>query len=489
MPFLPDENTKVELTAEDFDIKKGVEVNPEDRFVSKKPQDIWAALLFFIHLFITAIYGGSALLYYNLVLSSDYSPPFDLNEVVICGSVMLVAFIIGCFFAVFFYFFTLKKPLLLLKLSAILYGLVLIAYGVLILVIAIIYMSIFLFIVAALDFILIMFMLIALFVLRKSFDLTAAYLKISAGIMQRFKGMIAALVLGVVAYAVFCIFWVAFFVSSFYYISPWIYGFGSIWMIFSWFWTTQVITGTIRVCVAGVVGRWYYEDCPSSSQVVIQAFKRAVFTSFGSVCFGSLITAILATITAMFRILYALNRGVRAQNLAQCIIKIFVACFLACFYVIFLRITHLVKFFNRYAFTFIAIYGMKFTAAGYATAKLLVTNGLEAVLNHVSMNIIVFAETMVIGFVSLLCSTGILCFIHFAISEIDPYVWAASEFLSLFLALGVGMISTEVITYCVPAVLVCSAHEPSKMPEKCPELLQLLQTRYPALQFLREIHV
>lgn len=205
--------------------------------------------------------------------------------------------------------------------------------------------------------------------------------------------------------------------------------------------------------------------------------------------FGSLITAILATITAMFRILYALNRGVRAQNLAQCIIKIFVACFLACFYVIFLRITHLVKFFNRYAFTFIAIYGMKFTAAGYATAKLLVTNGLEAVLNHVSMNIIVFAETMVIGFVSLLCSTGILCFIHFAISEIDPYVWAASEFLSLFLALGVGMISTEVITYCVPAVLVCSAHEPSKMPEKCPELLQLLQTRYPALQLLREIHV
>merc|ERR1712000_281139 len=328
MPFLPDENTKVELTAEDFDIKKGVEVNPEDRFVSKKPQDIWAALLFFIHLFITAIYGGSALLYYNLVLSSDYSPPFDLNEVAICGSVMLVAFIIGCFFAVFFYFFTLKKPLLLLKLSAILYGLVLIAYG-----------------------ILIMFMLIALFVLRKSFDLTAAYLKISAGIMQRFKGMIAALVLGVVAYAVFCIFWVAFFVSSFYYISPWIYGFGSIWMIFSWFWTTQVITGTIRVCVAGVVGRWYYEDCPSSSQVVIQAFKRAVFTSFGSVCFGSLITA-------MFRILYALNRGVRAQNHAQCIIKIFVACFLACFYVIFLRITHLVKFFNRYAFTFIAIYGM-----------------------------------------------------------------------------------------------------------------------------------
>merc|ERR1712169_61644 len=434
MPFLPDENTKVELTAEDFDIKKGVEVNPEDRFVSKKPQDIWAALLFFIHLFITAIYGGSALLYYNLVLSSDYSPPFDLNEVAICGSVMLVAFIIGCFFAVFFYFFTLKKPLLLLKLSAILYGLVLIAYGVLILVIAIIYMSIFLFIVAALDFILIMFMLIALFVLRKSFDLTAAYLKISAGIMQRFKGMIAALVLG-------------------------------------------------------VVGRWYYEDCPSSSQVVIQAFKRAVFTSFGSVCFGSLITAILATITAMFRILYALNRGVRAQNLAQCIIKIFVACFLACFYVIFLRITHLVKFFNRYAFTFIAIYGMKFTAAGYATANLLVTNGLEAVLNHVSMNIIVFAETMVIGFVSLLCSTGILCFIHFAISEIDPYVWATSEFLSLFLALGVGMISTEVITYCVPAVLVCSAHEPSKMPEKCPELLQLLQTRYPALQFLREIHV
>mmetsp|Transcript_21649 Transcript_21649/g.27558 ORF Transcript_21649/g.27558 Transcript_21649/m.27558 type:complete len:493 (-) Transcript_21649:40-1518(-) len=492
MPFIPNDESSMKLKPEDFDLKKGVDVNPEDRFVSHKLQDTWAAVLFFFHLAITFVYGIGGILYYNFVVSdsSTVSIPFTTQDIGICGSVMFFSFVIGCFFAVFFYMFTLKKPLLLLKVSFIMYAAVLLAAAGLFLLIAILAGSIFLLILAIIEALFVLIFVVCLFFFRKTFPLTATYLKIAAEVMGQFKGMILTLVLGIVLYGVFCVFWVASFVCSFYYGNPWIYCIGGLWMIFSWFWTTQAITGAIRVCVGGVVGRWYYQDDYSSAQTVIASFKRAIFTSFGSVCFGSLITAILATISATFRILYAINRASRPQNIVQCIIKMFVGCFLLCFYVFFARLTHLVKFFNSYAFTFVAVYGLKFTKAGYATAKLLVTSGLEAIFNHVSINVVVFAETLTIGFISVICSTGILILVEYGTSvTLDTNVWVASEVLSLLLALGVGMISTEIISYSIPALLVCSANEPSRMPQKCPELLQMLRTKFPELLIFREMQV
>ena len=94
----------------------------------------------------------------------------------------------------------------------------------------------------------------------------------------------------------------------------------------------------MRTTVAGVVGRWYFDEDTSSAGTVVKAFSRASLTSLGSICFGSLIVAVLSTSKSFFRFLYALNRGVRPNNIAQCFIKCFVACALMCCTVICLRL-------------------------------------------------------------------------------------------------------------------------------------------------------
>lgn len=76
---------------------------------------------------------------------------------------------------------------------------------------------------------------------------------------------------------------------------------------FSFFFTSQVITNIVHVTISGVFATYYYmAGSPQgmTSSPTIASLKRACTTSLGSICFGSLIIAIiqtLRTIASMFR--------------------------------------------------------------------------------------------------------------------------------------------------------------------------------------------
>ena len=53
----------------------------------------------------------------------------------------------------------------------------------------------------------------------------------------------------------------------------------------------QVVKGIMHVTTAGVVGSWWFSP-HVRGDVVLQSIKQSVTTSFGSVCFGSLIVII-----------------------------------------------------------------------------------------------------------------------------------------------------------------------------------------------------
>ena len=64
----------------------------------------------------------------------------------------------------------------------------------------------------------------------------------------------------------------------------------------SFFWVCQVIKNIVHCTVAGTVGTWWFipndaKSCCSSA--VINSYYRSITTSFGSICFGSLIVAII----------------------------------------------------------------------------------------------------------------------------------------------------------------------------------------------------
>jgi hypothetical protein len=118
-------------------------------------------------------------------------------------------------------------------------------------------------------------------------------------------------------------------------------------LLVSYFWTAQVIKNVVHVTVAGTVGTWWFTPIEASgccSQGVRDSYYRSMTTSFGSICFGSLIVAI---ISAVKEVLHAM----RDQNnsLLLCLAE----CLLGC-------IANLVEYFNSWAFVFVGLYGYSF---------------------------------------------------------------------------------------------------------------------------------
>jgi uncharacterized membrane protein len=89
-------------------------------------------------------------------------------------------------------------------------------------------------------------------------------------------------------------------------------------MVFSLYWTDQILQNTLHVTIAGTVGMWYFmkpEEMPPNP--TIGAAKRAISTSFGSVAYASLIIAIIQFMRYLAR--SASERGSVVGAIMACI--------------------------------------------------------------------------------------------------------------------------------------------------------------------------
>lgn len=67
---------------------------------------------------------------------------------------------------------------------------------------------------------------------------------------------------------------------------------------FSFYWLSQVLTNIVHVTISGVFATHYFK--PESGSSTRPSLKRACTTSFGTICFGGLIYAIIQTIKTIF---------------------------------------------------------------------------------------------------------------------------------------------------------------------------------------------
>jgi len=67
----------------------------------------------------------------------------------------------------------------------------------------------------------------------------------------------------------------------------------------SYYWTVQVIVNVVHVTTAGTVGTWWFQPVEASgccSKAVRDSYVRSLTTSFGSICLGSLIVALIQAV-------------------------------------------------------------------------------------------------------------------------------------------------------------------------------------------------
>jgi hypothetical protein len=116
-------------------------------------------------------------------------------------------------------------------------------------------------------------------------------------------------------------------------------------LFLSFYWTHQVLSNTVHVTTAGVVGTWWFAPQEASSfcsQSVRDSLIRSTTYSFGSICFGSLIVAVVQA-------LRQLNQHLRGNDDAQMLVCI-IDCILAC-------IEGIIEYFNKWAYIYVGLYG------------------------------------------------------------------------------------------------------------------------------------
>ncbi|KAJ3372399.1 hypothetical protein HDU91_003445 [Kappamyces sp. JEL0680] len=235
------------------------------------------------------------------------------------------------------------------------------------------------------------------------------------------------------------------------------YGLG-VYCIFAFYWTSQVIANTIHITVAGVFATYYFRGVAQPNGEVdvpvkhptTAALKRALTTSLGPNCYGSLLIAIIQTIKALADNARAQN----GDNIACTLILCCISCILG-------LIEDLLEYFNKYAFAQVAIYGKDYCSAAKDTWELTKARGIDAVINDSLIGSVLSMGGL---FVALIVAGSAALFVRFSTdfsATVADYVIVAVS--AFFVGIVEFSVMANIIDSGVVATFVCLAEgKPSR---------------------------
>jgi len=169
--------------------------------------------------------------------------------------------------------------------------------------------------------------------------------------------------------------------------------------LLSYYWTTQVISNVVHCSTSGTVGTWWYAPSEASgccSKAVRESYVRSITLSFGSICFASLIVAI---IQAIREVIHSLREN--GDSFIACCAE----CLLAC-------IESLVELFNRFALVYCAVHGQSFLSAGRSVMDLFKARGWTTIITDYMVDTVLSMMSIGVGLFVGLLSLIIGIFMH-----------------------------------------------------------------------------
>eukprot|EP00808_Paulinella_micropora_P022342 g47719.t1 len=234
-------------------------------------------------------------------------------------------------------------------------------------------------------------------------------------------------------------------------------------LLVSAYWTSQVIINIGHVTTAGVVATWWF--VPHNTSPTCGSFKRATTTSLGSICFGSLIVAILKALHAMVA-----QARQTDNNCARCMAE----CILSC-------LEQLIEYFNMYAYTQVAIYGKDFRSAAKDTWDLFKARGFTAIIND-DLTGMVLTMGCFIGAVVSAASGALVAMLFYQNSDLALAVGIAGFLIGFF----VVAVIMNVIQSAVCTTFVCWAEDAAACaagrPQWFARILDASRAMYPAMR-------
>jgi len=255
--------------------------------------------------------------------------------------------------------------------------------------------------------------------------------------------------------------WISIWVSTVVFIILWLLPNGStisfiqFFLLVSLYWTSQVIGNIVHATCAGTFATWYFLGGTNAMQdnPTLKSFKRATTTSFGSICLGSLIIAIIQALRS--------SNSSRNRNG-------YAGCCLGC-------LENLIKYFTRYAFVQVAVYGKTFCQAAKDTWHLMTQRGIDAIVNDSIINKVLGTITLISA---VLCGVlgGVAGFLD---ADLNNPMYIAILAFSGFL-IGIILVNQAffVIDSGVATIFVCFCEDPQSLNNTKPDLYQILKENF-----------
>jgi hypothetical protein len=216
-------------------------------------------------------------------------------------------------------------------------------------------------------------------------------------------------------------------------------------------WGMMAYAYAMYVSYCGMYGRWCFGHYPSVTASLTVAFTK----SFGSVCFGALLVAVVRLLRIMVD---SARRQGRDRNGAQAVIACLVSCVLR-------LIEDIMEWFNTFAYVQVAVRGLTYTDSCRATAALARTNNFGAVRSQL-------VSTSVVGYGVLLSAVvGVIaafaaCPVDFTGKHYHPSpdtqntvaVWITC---SIIMAFSVAGLFASLLDAGVTTIIVCWGESPT----------------------------
>ncbi|KAI0149301.1 plasma-membrane choline transporter-domain-containing protein [Pestalotiopsis sp. NC0098] len=245
-----------------------------------------------------------------------------------------------------------------------------------------------------------------------------------------------------------------------------------VFITFAMYWISEWLKNTIHTTISGVYGSWYFQPHNPPQGATRGALKRSLTYSFGSISFGSLIVAIIN----FLRQICSIARQSEASQ--GDIIGTILFCILGCFIGL---LDWAVQFLNRYAFSYIALYGKAYIPAAKDTWNMIKQRGIDALVNECLLGPVLSMGATFVGYACALMAYLYLVFTNPSYNS-DGNFTAVVVAFAFLIGLQICNIMTTPISSGIDTLFVAMSWEPMVLYNEHPELYQEMCRVYPQVQ-------
>lgn len=222
------------------------------------------------------------------------------------------------------------------------------------------------------------------------------------------------------------------------------------------YWGTITFGNMVHFIIACTVGRWWFSGNTAEQYRMGKSIKRALTTNFGTICFGSLVEAILKALRTMT------EDKDRHSFVAGC-----VSCLFEC-------IEQIIGYMNEWGLIFASLTGQSFLEASRSFINLFKQRGWTIIINDTIVGYSLAIVNFFVGLFSALIAALIFYTCNSrALDQFYTYLILVSV-IGFLLGVIINGIFTMVLTSCVRTIFICFAFNPAALGATHPDQLKRL---------------